>query len=85
MKKTVLTISALFLLSAGGVFAADDTMSAVPEEQNSGCACACEKTVQDAGHKHSGHMMHQMHGKQKPAADEKAQPAAQSAPQQHVH
>lgn len=84
MKKTVFTISALFLLSAGGVFAADETI-AVPQGQRSGCAYACEKAVQDAGHMHSGHMMHQMHGKQQPAADENAQPAAQSAPQQHVH
>lgn len=76
MKKSVLTISVLFLLSAGSVFAADETPNTVPQQAD-GSMSACKK-MQDGGHKHS------QKNDQQPATDEKASQAVQPA-QQHVH
>lgn len=80
MKKTVLTISAFFLLSVGSAFAATDAAKdAVP--QQTACSCACK--MKDNGQGHSGHM-HQMHGTQ-PAVDANAPQSDSSIHQHHQH
>lgn len=66
MKKTILTMSALLLLTAGTVFAANEAPNPAP--QQNGCSCAC--TMKADGQGSAGHM----HGQQ-PAPEQKVQPA----------
>jgi len=76
MNKTILTMSALFLLSAGTVFAANETPNPAP--QQNGCSCAC--TMKADGQGQAGHM----HGQQ-PPADMKTSQEGKAARPQHVH
>lgn len=71
MKKTILTMSALALLTAGTVFAANEAPNPAP--QQNGCSCAC--TMKADGQGHAGHMQGQP-----PAPDQKMQTAPK-----HLH